>query len=382
MDVDILIIGAGIAGTSLAAHLAPSAKVLLIEAESHAGYHATGRSAALFSEIYGGPIVRSLSRASRAFFDACDESFAPDPLLSPRGTLFLASNESLERLDRFAALPDIRAATTVIDRDQAMALCPILRPEAIRSALLETASSDIDVHALLQGYIRRIRQANGTIVSDRRVTSLRHAQGKWIASAGEESFAAPILVNAAGAWADQIAVMAGIPPVGLVPKRRTIANVAAPDGHDVRSWPLVIDIDETFYIKPDAGTLLLSPADETPIEPCDAHPTEWDIAVAIDRVHAFAKLDVRHVKHSWAGLRSFVADKEPVAGFAAQADGFFWLAGQGGYGIQTAPALAELSASVILGTSPPAHLAEAGVTAEMLLPERLAAFSRSMETVS
>ncbi len=371
MEVDCLIIGGGIAGTSLAAHLAPHKKVLILEAEAHAGYHSTGRSAALFSEIYGGDAVRALSRASRAFFEEPGDEFSPTPLTSPRGALFLSTPLSRDALDSFAVMPDVARATRRLSSTEACVLCPALRQEMIAGAVFEPDSSDIDVHALHQAYIRQARRHGATLLTGHRATAISRANGRWTITANDRTFVAVTVVNAAGAWADQIASMAGVAPIGLVPKRRTVCAVDAPPDASFASWPMVVGADESFYFKPDGRSLLLSPADETPTEPSDVQAEEWDIAVAIDRVQAVTTLDIRHVKRRWAGLRSFVADGAPVAGFAEGSENFFWLAGQGGYGIQTAPALAEFSASIILERDLPPHIAACGLTVRSLSPRRL-----------
>jgi D-arginine dehydrogenase len=370
MDHDVLVIGAGIAGASLAAHLARVCNVVVLEGEPRPGYHSTGRSAALFSEIYGGRLVRALSRASRDFFYSPPPEF-DRPLVRRRGSLFVAGEGQQQRLQSFAGLPDVQPAIIRVGAVEALKLCPILRSDLIKDAVFEPASADIDVHTLHQGYIRDLRRCGGSLLTDHMVETLCRSHGKWVAVANGEQFTAPIVVNAAGAWADRVAELAGVAPIGVTPKRRTALLVAPPAGFAVDTWPIVIDTDEQFYFKPDAGQLLLSPADETPTEPCDAQPDEWDIAVAIDRIETITTLECRHVKHRWAGLRSFVADREPVAGFDAKVPGFFWLAGQGGYGIQTAPALSRCAASIILSGSLPDDVAAFGVDVLELGPTRL-----------
>ena len=287
--------------------------------------------------------------------------------------------DQLAAVAAFRAPADIAAAVHPVQLPaRALELCPILRPEAVAAALLEPDAADIDVDALHQGFLRRLRQRGGVVLTRRRVERLGRRNGLWLAEAGGERFAAPVVVNAAGAWADIVAALAGLAPLGLTPKRRTALLVEPPAGVDPAPWPAVVDIDETFYFKPDAGLLLLSPADETPSEACDAQPEEWDVAVAVDRVEQATSLRVRAVRHRWAGLRTFLADRTPAAGFDPAADGFFWLAGQGGYGIQTAPALARMAAALVLGEAPAADLLAAGVEPAALSPARL----RACETAS
>jgi len=370
-DFDIVVIGAGIAGASAAAQLAQTRRVLVLEREGQPGYHSTGRSAALFSAIYGSPAVRALSRASRDFLYAAPPSFSEAPLVKARGALYVATAEQLAALDAFAALPDVAPATRRLSTGEALRLCPMLKPESAAAAIIEPDAADVDVHSLHQGYLRLLRERGGVLMTDRPVLALERRGGQWRVSCGSETFGAPIVINAAGAWADTVAALAGVEPVGLQPMRRTAVLVDPPEGCDVDAWPMVIDIDEQFYFKPDAGLLLLSPADETAVEPCDAQADEWDVATAVARVETATTLQVRRVKHRWAGLRSFVADRTPVVGYAPDAEGFFWLAGQGGYGIQTGPAMAETACALALGREIPARLGALGVDARDLAPERL-----------
>jgi D-arginine dehydrogenase len=370
IQTDIIVIGAGMAGASVAAQLAETQRVVLLEREERAGYHATGRSAALFTEIYGNAVIRALTRASRAFLFDPAPDFAESALTHPRGCLYIATAEQLEALRRFAALPDIAPATRWLSAGEARDRCPILREEYVSGALLEPDSSDIEVHALHHGYLRLFRQRGGRFINNAAVEALERDTRGWIVRAGAESLQAPIVVNAAGAWADEIAQLAGVRPVGLVPCRRTAVLVDPPAGMTVEEWPFVNDIDEQFYFKPDAGSLFISPADETATVPGDAQPDEWDIAVAVDRVQAATTLEIHRLKARWAGLRTFAPDRSPVVGFSPDAAGFFWLAGQGGYGIQTAPALSRAAAALVQGLPLPQDLLAAGVAAADLSPLR------------
>ena len=369
---DIVVIGAGIAGASVAAHLAESHRVILTEREDRPGYHSTGRSAALFTEIYGNSLIRALTRASRAFLFAPPPSFSESPLTRPRGCLYIATTGQLDSLRDFAALPDIAPATRPVSVADARNLCPVLREDYVAGALLEPDSNDIDVHALHHGYLRLLKSRNGRILNSAPVHALERAGDGWTVRAGAETLTAPIIVNAAGAWADEIAALAGIARVGLVPFRRTAVLIDPPPGMAVNSWPFVNDIDEQFYFKPEGGSLFLSPADETPAEPCDAQPDEWDVATVVDRVQSATTLQINRLKARWAGLRTFATDRTPVVGFSREAEGFFWLAGQGGYGIQTAPALSRAAAALALGLPLPQDLLQAGVRAEEMSPSRFA----------
>jgi D-arginine dehydrogenase len=347
-SADFLVIGAGMAGASAAYALAARGAVVALEQEERPGVHATGRSAALFSETYGNGVVRGLSRASRPFLAAPPEGLCESPLLKPRGALFIAGRADLPRLAAQEAEERTTGAFTPLTAADVRALVPILKPAAAVAGLLEAGAMDIDVDALHQAYLRGLRQRGGRVVVDAGVTGLRREAAGWIATTPAGEFTAPIVINAAGAWADKVAQMAGLGGLGLQPKRRTVALVEGP-ALDFAAWPLVIEVAERFYFKPDAGRLLISPADEVDCEPGDAQPDEFDIAVAADRVQAATTLAISRIAHSWAGLRTFAPDRTPVCGFDSRGEGFFWLAGQGGYGIQTAPALAALTARLITG---------------------------------
>lgn len=368
---DIIIIGAGMAGASLGAELAAHRRVLLIEREEQPGYHSTGRSAALFSEIYGSKTVRALSRASKAFFENPPEGFADAPLLTPRGTMFVATPMQAEVLDGLKAQPDVAANTRWITATEAVSYCPVLREDALIGALYEDGSADIDVHGLHQGYLRAIRRKGGELLTGTVVTAIGKQGTDWRITTPAGSFDAPIVVNAAGAWADEIGVLAGARSIGLKPKRRTAILVAPPPDQNPATWPMVMDVSEEFYFKPDAGHLLVSPCDETETTACDAQAEELDVAIAADRLMTATSINVRRIEHRWAGLRSFVADRTPVAGYDRDAEGFFWLAGQGGYGIQTAPALARFAAGFILDGEMDTALKAFGVEEEALKPDRL-----------
>ncbi|WP_029010005.1 NAD(P)/FAD-dependent oxidoreductase [Azospirillum halopraeferens] len=377
--VDFLVIGAGIAGASAGCELAAFGRVVVLEREERAGYHSTGRSAALYTQTYGPPVVRALTVASRPFFDDPPAGFAGHPLLTPRGVLLVGRADQSAALDAaFAQARRLTPSVSRLDADETAARAPWLRPGYAAGAVAEPEAMDIDVHALHAGYLRRLKAHGGRLVTDAGVHALHRRAGQWEAETAAGRFAAPVVINAAGAWADRVAALAGARPLGVVPKRRTavVFDPAFPAGEagtmaTIASWPMVVDVDERFYAKPDAGRLLASPADETPVEPCDVQPEEWDVAVAVERVEEAARFAVRRIAHRWAGLRSFVADKVPVAGFDPDADGFFWLAGQGGYGIQTAPALSRTAAALATGGAIPDDVAALGVTAGDLAPARL-----------
>jgi D-arginine dehydrogenase len=347
---DVLVIGAGIAGASVAAELARTHRVVVLEAEDAPGYHSTGRSAAVFSESYGNEAVRALTRASRDFFYRPPADFSPSPLIKRRSWLHVASATQAPALDQFLTTEDVAMRVRRIGPEEALTLSPLLRPETVAAGgAYEPDAGDIDVHALHQGYLRLLRERNGTMVTGAHVTAATRTQGKWRIKSGAGEFTAGTIINAAGAWADRIASLAGVMPVGIQPCRRTAALIELPDGPARDTWPLTIDIEETYYFKPDAGLLLVSPADETPVEPSDVQPEDLDVAIAVDRLERATRVIVKHVRRKWAGLRSFAPDRSPVIGFDRAVPGFLWLAGQGGYGIQTAPAAARLAAALIRG---------------------------------
>ncbi|MDF0603441.1 FAD-dependent oxidoreductase [Psychromarinibacter sp. C21-152] len=366
---DILVIGAGVAGLSAAAALAGSARVAVLEAEDQPGYHATGRSAAILAQNYGNGLIRALTAASLPFFDTPPEGFAAAPLLSPRGLVRIARADQRPQLE--AAFRDMAADTALrwLDADAVAERIPLLRPGYAAAGFENPDAADIDVHALMQGWQRQLTAAGGTVRTCAGVQRIARVNGEWLCDTPGGPVAAPILVNAAGAWADRVADMAGVARIGLMPLRRSAATFDAPEGVDLAGFPMTVDADEAFYMKPEAGRLLASPADETPAVPGDVRPEELDIAHAIDRVQTAFAVEVRHIRASWAGLRSFVADRAPVVGFDDGARGYFWLAAQGGYGVQTAPALARFAADSIL--HPGAAPEIAGVPADALAPHRI-----------
>lgn len=364
------------AGASAAAPLAARGRVAVLEREAHAGYHSTGRSAALFSQIYGNPVVRALSRASRPFLFDPPPGFAAVPLVRPRPTLFFARPDQMGGLEGLRADIDVAAETVVLSAAQTLQHAPVFRDGYLGGGLLEPGSADIDVDALHQGFLRQARSRAAQVSFNVDVRALRREGGLWHVETAAGTLSAPVVVNAAGAWGDEVARLAGVEPVGLQPKRRTAMliepPVPRPGSAALSAWAAAIDIDEQFYFKPDAGLLLLSPADEAPSPPCDAQPEELDIAIAIDRFEQATGTQVRRVVRRWAGLRVFAADRTPVVGFDPGAPGFFWLVGQGGYGIQTAEALGRVAAALAAGEDLPPDVAAMGVTPALLSRIRLA----------
>ena len=371
---DIVIVGAGMAGASLAAELAGKADVLLLEAESRPGYHSTGRSAAFLSETYGGPLVQPLTTASRLFLEDPPGDLSAEPFLSDRGALHLADSGGEKVLADLLGTFGASVKLQPLDRSELLLRLPALR-EGWNEGLWEPSCADIDVARLHAFYLGRARAKGARLVTDAEVGAARREEGGWRIETKAGPFAGRILVDAAGAWADRVAAFAGERPLGIQPYRRTIAQLRVDPPADP-DLPLVIDALGRFYFKPEAGgRLWLSPHDETPCEPCDCAAEEHDVALAIDRLERVINIRVERVEHRWAGLRSFAPDRLPVYGFATGRDDFFWFAGQGGFGIQTAPAAAMIAAALLLGTAPDPLVA--GIDPEIYSPGRFGGAGKS-----
>lgn len=369
--VDVVVIGGGIAGASAAWALAERASVVLVEQAPTAGYHATGRSASVLSETSGHSLVCALAAASRAFFEAPPSDFADHPLLSPRGLLWVGQESDVDALDHLAAraqavAPTVRRLTPT----ETLELVPHFRPEAVAGgATFEPDAMAIDTDALLQGYLRGLRRRGGHVFTSTTAIELSRSADGWTVVCEGRVFDAPVVVNAAGAWGDVVAASAGVAPLGLEPRRRTACLAVLADVDP--TWPLVMDVAGRYYAEPESGGLLVSPADESPSEPCDAQAEELDVALALDRLGEATSLPLRSVRRAWAGLRTFSPDGAPVVGEDPEAPGFFWLVGQAGAGIKTAPAMAALLATLVRGESLPHELADRSVTAADLSPARL-----------
>lgn len=373
---DYIIIGAGIAGASIAYFLAPHARVVMLERESQPGYHSTGRSAAMFMESYGPPQVRALTCASRAFFEAPPPGFAQYPLVTPRGALAFALRGAEAALDAHEEL--VRSVSGKVQRwsaSRTLHELPVLRPDGLIGAVYEPDACDIDVHALHHGFLAGARAAGCRVLVDAEVSSLTRTNGQWEAAYAKGSVRAPTVINAAGAWAGVVGELAGATPIGLVPKRRSAFSFAPPAGCCSGDWPMFMDVLESFYVKPDAAVLLASPANADPVLPHDVQAEELDIALAIDALERMTTLRVRRPDHVWAGLRSFVEDGEMVGGFDPAIPGFFWAAAQGGYGIQSAPAAGQLYAALLRGEPVPQACLRFGVDPVALSPARLASLA-------
>ncbi|MEW6631831.1 MAG: FAD-binding oxidoreductase [Pseudomonadota bacterium] len=371
-QTDVIIIGGGMAGAGAAFEISRDKNVVLLERESHCGYHTTGRSAASFTENYGNGVIRRIVLASRGFLTEPPTGFCDYPLLSKRGMVTVARADQLDLLRESlqaaqALVPSIVAMTPA----EAIARVPVLRQDYLAGAYFEPHSMDIDVNGLHQGYLRGARSRGARVVTYAGVKAIGRQGGQWRVETEAGPFLAPLIVNAAGAWGDEIAVMAGVRPVGLQPKRRTAFNIPAPAGLDITDWPLVDDVGAEFYFKPDAGQLFVSPADATPSAPMDAYADDIDVAIGAERLERATTIEVQRVSRSWAGLRTFVADGSPVVGPDDEFPDFVWLVGQGGYGIKTSPALSRVCASLIAGGGLPDDVARHGVFLDDLTPHRL-----------
>jgi D-arginine dehydrogenase len=371
-EADFIIIGAGIAGASVGYWLAPFGRVVILERELQPGYHATGRSAAIFVPGYGNAQVRAITRASLSFMQSPPAGFAEHPLLSPRGVLVVASEDQLPQLESFwHEIRETSPSARRLSAAEACAMVPALRPSKVAAAVYEADAFDIDVHALHQGFLKGVRRAGGQVVCDANVSTIERSNETWTVTAGTSQWTAPLLIDAAGAWADIVAELAGVAPLGLVPKRRSACILPAPADMTIAHWPMVLGATEDWYIKPDAGALLASPANADPVPPQDVQPEDLDIALAMYRVEEMTTLDASRPKTPWAGLRTFSPDGGLVGGFDDAVPGFFWLAAQGGYGIQTSPAMGEACAALVRGLPLPAHIAAEGLKASALGATRL-----------
>jgi len=365
---DIIVIGAGIAGASAAAELAADARVTLLEMEPQPGYHASSRSAAYFAAAYGKPVVQSITRASESFFRSPPGGFTDVELFRPRQCIWFGRPDQAEGLEAMRrAVPRLE----FLDEAAVRRRVPVFRPGYLHGGLLDGEGGDLDVEALLQGYLRRFSRRGGLLRVNHRAQRLERSGTGWRVGAGEAVFEAPVVVNAAGGWAEQVGGWAGLDPLGIRPFRRTALTIDAPDGVDIRDWPEMVDIDEDFYFKPEAGAILVSPADETPTPPVDAQPEDIDVAIGVDRFERATGIDVKRVRAAWAGLRTFAPDRVFVAGFDPRAEGFFWLAGQGGYGVQSSPAMAALTRHLVSGAALEGDFAGLERHVEEISPRRL-----------
>jgi D-arginine dehydrogenase len=372
IDCDFLVIGAGVSGSAAAAELALQGKTILLDMEDHPGHHSSGRSAALYTPNYGPGLVRQICQAAYDFFQAPPQGFADHPLLSPRGALSLGVEDPEDILG--GLLKDAPAEYPVeeISMARAKAICPAIRQDAFRRAVYERLVLDMDAAAILQGYLRMLKARGGSVATAAGVTALERSGGQWTAVTASETYRAPTVVNAAGAWADRVGALAGAIKIGLQPCLRTVMVIPAPAEFCGPDIPVADVVDSWAYFKPEAGRILASPGDETPVDPFDAYPDDMVIAELADYIERHTLLKVERVLRSWAGLRSFVPDHCPVVGFDPKADGFFWLAAQGGYGIMMSPMLGQAAAALIGKDALPETLQRRGLTPAQISPARLA----------
>ncbi len=368
---EFAVIGAGIAGASVAYELQAQGSTILLERESLPGQHTTGRSAAFLVESYGTRVVQLLTRGGRRFLEDPSPDFSLHPLLTPRPVLWIARQDQRARLaERVERAAEAGTRLREIDAAEAESRCPSLRTGYVAAGAVEEAAMSIDVAGLLESYLRGFRGRGGNVATRSPVIALQPTADAWEVRCEGQVVNAKIVVNAAGAWAERVGELAGARPLGLQPLLRTAITFDPPANAAIRSWPCVIDADEDFYVKPEGAQLLASPCDETPSEPCDAQPSDESVALAAERVQRAMDIDLRHIRRRWAGLRSFVADRAPVIGMAPECPGFYWLAGQGGFGIMTSSGAARAAAGLITTGKLPADLSAFGLTPEMLAPDR------------
>ena len=364
---DIIIIGAGIAGASVAAHLASHRRVTILEMEDRPGYHTTGRSAASFEPNYGPKPMLALARASASFFKDTPQGFSDSPIFTPRGSIFFEPEEQQEYTTKLLIKSH---ALHELSESEARKIYPVLREGYAKRSFFDDQTGDLDVDLLHRGFLKQFKNAGGVLMTDAAAQKIEMQSGKWHITTAKGLIVADVIVNAAGAWGDMVANLAGVMPVGLIPKRRSIGVI--PVGHKgFEIWPMVTDMAETWYAKPQSGKMIVSSADETPVEPHDAYGDDMAIAEGIERLMNATTIEVTHLDHTWGGLRTFAPDGSPVVGFDQHQQSFFWLVGQGGYGIQSSPALSETAAAMILQKPVPPHVLAAGLNINDILPNRL-----------
>ncbi len=370
---DYLIIGGGIAGASLGYYLAQKGSAAILEMEAQPGYHTTGRSAAFYAETYGGPLFRPLTTASKAFLHNPPAGFSDVPLITPRGVLYIHGADGQQKAEaQIAEMQADLAQVHYLDQKETRDRQPLLQPSFVAGAIEDPECGDLDVAALHQGYLRGFAKAGGKVITDAELFKAEHKGGIWsVQTRAGACLQTRVLVNAAGAWADVIAECAGLIPIGMQPRRRTLVKVTVQGLRAAKAIvPLTVDIDERFYFKPEGDGYLLSPADESPSAPCDAQPEDEDVARAIDWFEQATGMKVAKVESKWAGLRTFSADRDPVIGYDSREANFFWSAGQGGYGIQSADGWARFAAALITGAELDSDLQELGVKSENYTPNR------------
>jgi len=375
---DYLIIGAGIAGASAAYELAKEASVILIERETQLAYHSTGRSAAIYMQAYGNKTVRGLTKYSLEFYTNPPKGFSDKPLLRERGAIFLATKEQKILAEQhYKEMKNDVGNLRLLEGNQLRNIVPVINTDIYTSGIFEQDAMDIDTHAVHQGYINGFKEKGGALITNCSVNSISRHNNLWSIDTTQGNIVTPMIINAAGAWADQIAGLAGVRSINLEPKKRSVFYLSI-DEFNINKWPYVGDLSESFYFRPDSGKLFVSPCDEIPITPCDAKPSDLDIAIAANNLEVLTDIDVKKIDHTLAGLRSFVADRTPVVGEDTDVSGFFWLVGQGGYGFQTAPAIANCCRMLLTKKCFPDSLKNIGVLEEALSPNRISLERNSM----
>ncbi|MBG1232825.1 NAD(P)/FAD-dependent oxidoreductase [Aestuariivirga litoralis] len=366
-EFDFIVIGAGIAGASVAAHLSEKASVAVLEMEERAGYHTTGRSASSYEPNYGPEPIQILTRLAGAFFFNPPKEFADGALYHRRGSLFVEGPGQQAATETYLKTAK---GITELNSIEIVKLHPVMKPSYAKRGFYDAVTGDLDVDLLHRGYLKLFKQRGGQVMLNAGVRELSYSDGKWTAATSAGNFSAPVVINAAGAWGDEVAKLAGVAPIGITPKRRSIAVVPIQGYEDFMRWPFVCDLGETWYAKPQSGKMLVSSADQTPVEPHDAYADDEAIATGIANFMDATTIEVTRVEHSWGGLRTFSKDKVPVAGFDVKAPGFFWLVGQGGYGIQSSPALSRLAAALASRAALPDDIAASEFKLSTILPDR------------
>ncbi|MEO6609957.1 MAG: FAD-binding oxidoreductase [Aestuariivirga sp.] len=365
---DFLVIGAGIAGVSVAAHLAEHASVTILEMEDRPAYHTTGRSAATFEPNYGPKPILALTRASAEFFNNPTTGFAEGALLTPRSSLFLEPDDQAKQAEAFLGFATNVEELGPVDL---LKLLPVLRPNYARRGFLDSSTGDLDVDLIFGGFMKQFKARGGNLVLSAPAQTISKIENLWTITTPQGQFTAPVLINAGGAWGDELAKLAGITPLGLVPKRRSIGVIPI-EGHEgFMAWPMATDCGETWYAKPQSGKMIVSSADATPVDPHDAYADDMAIAEGVERLMQATTIEVNRLEHSWGGLRTFAPDGCPVVGFDPSTDGFFWLVGQGGYGIQSAPALSRTAAALALRQTVPEDVLAHDLVLSEMSPNRL-----------
>ncbi len=372
MQADFIIIGSGMAGMSAAYRLSKHGKVIVLEKESLLGYHTTGRSAAFFTENYGNKVIRSITKASRYFLENPPSCFKNNQLMTQYGgSLFIANKNQSKYVDKeLDYAKSLSANVFEIDKNEVQNMVPVVKENYIDRALYEPDSKVMDVDLIHQGFARGLKNNDGIILFNSEVINISKNNNIWSVKTDNNEFIAPIIINAAGAWCDEVAILANTKPLNLSPKRRTVIIFEDTSNLNTSKWPVVIDIEDNFYFKAEAGKILASPADETDSPPCDSQPEEIDVAITIDRIENATNFKIEKIDHKWAGLRSFFPDRTPVVGEDPHIPGFYWLAGQGGYGIQTSPGISKIIECLITGKKWPEYLTNNLITPETLSPKR------------